>query len=92
MNGSHKITIDRDPQYAPCCLIICRVDPQDHSYNTRDEDATVLIQSDFEWPAVARTFGWAEPMDVPEEELVPLAGEFLDKSLGRIVDDPGYFP
>ncbi len=91
MNAAHKITVDRDPQFAPCCLIVCQVNPYDHSYSTRDESRTVLIQSDWQWPALARAFGWREPPEADESQQVQEAGQFLNECLGRIVDDPGYF-
>lgn len=58
------IAIDRDPDYAPCCYLVCRVKNPDageghYDWNTRDEKNTVLIQSDWDYPGLARTFGFA---------------------------------
>ena len=79
-----RITIDRDPGYAPCCYLICRVDERG-DWDTRDEANTALVQTDWDWPGVARTFGW----DGDDSDIAD-AGEFLDDHLGEIVDDPGY--
>jgi hypothetical protein len=85
------ITIDFDHAYAPCCYIICRVNEVDGSYSTRDEESTILICTDWEWPQVAEWFGWRMPKDMGPEEAIPLAGAYLDKNLGKCAEDPGYF-
>ena len=80
-----RIAVDRDPGYAPCCYLVCRVDSRGN-WDTRDEANTVLVQTDWDWPGVARTFGW----DGDDGDITD-AGAFLDDHLGEIVDDPGYF-
>lgn len=42
-----KITLDSNPSDAPCCLKIVAENGKD-----------LLIQTDFDWPGVASTFGW----------------------------------
>jgi len=51
------ICVDTDSTYAPCSYLICRVRP-DGTYSTRDEANTVLVQTDWDYPALASTFGW----------------------------------
>jgi len=51
-----------------------------------DTGETILIQSDYDYPGVARTFGWDGDDDDTEG-----AAAFLDDSIGESVEDPGYF-
>lgn len=53
--------------------------------NLRTGD-TILIQSDQDYPGVARTFGWDGDDEQYEE-----AQQFLDEAIGKVVEDPGYF-
>lgn len=85
------IAIDRNTAYTPCCFIVCRVNPIDGDYSTRDEGGTVLVQSDWDWPTVAEQFGWHRPDGTTPEEAIPLAGAYLETVRGKVVDDPGYF-
>lgn len=99
------ITVDEDQQYAPCCYLICRVHgkPGSYDWDTRDEDNTVLVQTDFDWPGLASTFGWCPcecgetdgTVDCPHKtasEMIDSARQWLDDHLGQIfVEDPGYF-
>lgn len=55
---SDKITVVTDPSYAPGCFIICRVKRNGH-YNPRDEENTILVQTDWDFPGLASTFGWS---------------------------------
>lgn len=84
------IALERDPGYAPCCYLICRLvgEPGSLDWDTRDEENTVLIQTDWDWPGVARTFGWDG-----DDDDVSGAGDYLDDVAGAfvVVDDPGYF-
>jgi hypothetical protein len=58
--------------------------PQPHHKDY--ENSTVLIQSEDDLPALARTFGWSgEDLDTGA------AHTFLINHLGCKVDDPGYF-
>ena len=95
------ITVDRDPEYAPCAYLVCKVTgPKGRrDWNTRDESATVLIQTDYDWPGLASSFGWSPccgsgstdgTIACPDcgaqaGELIESAGEYLD----ALVDSPG---
>lgn len=48
-----RITLDANPSDAPCCVKIIAEDGRD-----------ILIQTDWEWPGIATTFGWSVS-DVP---------------------------
>lgn len=62
----------------------------------------ILIQTDWEYPATASTFGWI-PCSCGQtdgtvnckhktaSEMISEAGEYLDEHIGDVVDDPGYF-
>lgn len=54
-----------------------------------DTEEEQYIQSDYDFPGLARTFGWDG-----EDEDIAGAAEFLDSVDGSIIeiDDPGYFP
>lgn len=51
-----KITLDSNPEDAPCCLKIVAEDGRD-----------LLVQTDWEWPGVASSFGWSVADCKPEE-------------------------
>lgn len=85
------ITLERDRDYAPCCYIICRIfknERGEDTWDTRAEHHTRLIQTDWDWPGVARTFGWRG-----DDRDISGAGAYLDQihGFGRQVEDPGYF-
>lgn len=93
-----KITIERDPSYAPCGYLLV---PQGHG--TRDEGHTVLIDSDWDFPAIAGHLGFV-PCNQCEmtdgtvacehkttTEMIGAAMDFLDSHLGEPFEDPGYF-
>ena len=87
------IAVDRDEGFAPGCFILCRVTnpwagPSEYDWDHEDEKNTVLIQSDWDFSGVARTFGWAG-----EESDIQGASAFLDRCVedGKVVEDPGYF-
>lgn len=87
------IALDRDPQHAPCCYLICRVTNPDagegnYDWSTRDEANTVLVQTDFDYPGVARSFGWNG-----DDDDINGATDYLDRCVahGTVVEDPGYF-
>lgn len=68
------IALDRDPSYAPCCLFICRVTNPEageghYDWDTRDDQNTVLVQTDNDYPSIAAAFGWNCPgaEDSPED-------------------------
>lgn len=87
------IAVDRDAEYAPCSFLICRVKnpdagPGHYDWDTRDEGNTVLIQTDWDRPGVARTFGWSG-----DDADIEGATEYLDDCVenGKVVEDQGYF-
>lgn len=43
-----KITLDSNPSDAPCCLKI-----------TAENGQYLLVQTDWDWPGIASTFGWS---------------------------------
>ena len=67
-----------------------------------DDGRDILIQTDWDYPGVASTFGWC-PCDCGETDgtvdcphrtasaMISEAGEYLDDHIGDTVDDPGYF-
>ena len=46
----------------------------------------ILVAFDWDWPGVARTFGWSG-----DDDEIIAAGEYLDAHDGATADDPGYF-
>ena len=103
------ITVDRDPGYAPCSYLICRVrnTMAGKDWDTRDEENTVLVQTDWDFPGVASTFGWVPcfcnetdgTVDCRHKtalEMITSAAAYLDTLCGtngpeRYAADPGYF-
>ena len=75
------IKLLRDPAFAPCAFILARA-----PFDTRDEANTVLVQSDWDFPGIARTFGGSF-----EEDQIAEAGEWLHDNIGAEAEDPGYF-
>lgn len=76
----------------------------DHgTYLIEAEDGrTVLIQTDWDYPAVASVFGWQPcpcgetdgTVDCPHRtasEMIAEASQFLDAHIGDTAEDPGYF-
>lgn len=57
MSTVHNFKVMRDPSYAPCGFLIVRRNA-DGVFNTRSDANTVLVQSDWDFPGVARSFGW----------------------------------
>jgi hypothetical protein len=67
-----------------------------------DDGRDTLIQTDWDYPGVASTFGWSPcscgmtdgTVDCPHRtasEMIAEAREFLDAHIGATADDPGYF-
>lgn len=67
-----------------------------------DDGRSVLIQTDWDYPGTASTFGWRPcscgetdgTVDCPHRtasEMIASAAEFLDDHIGERVEDPGYF-
>ena len=80
-----RITIDENQQRAPGCFILCPVD-ENGNWDSEDDENTILIQQDTDFPSTARNFGWTGEDDNIEE-----AADYLDTAIGEIIDDPGYF-
>jgi hypothetical protein len=59
------ITVDHSVSYAPCCLILCKVTKGE--WDRYGED-TILVQTDWEYPAYARDFGWNMQSDGCEHQ------------------------
>jgi hypothetical protein len=55
-----KIVVVRDTDYAPVGFLVCKVKQGYCDIGNWDpsDDASVLIQSDWEYPSLAQTFGW----------------------------------
>lgn len=47
------IKVTRDPKYAPCGYLVMRA-----PFDKYDEQNTMLFQTDWDFPSLARTFGW----------------------------------
>lgn len=68
-----------------------------------DDGRDILIQTDYEYPAVASLFGWSPCEECRETDgtidcrhktastMISEAAEFLDDHIGESVEDPGYF-
>lgn len=87
------IAVDRDEKFAPCSFLICRVKNPEagsghYDWDTRDEKNTVLVQTDWDRPGLARTFGWSG-----DDADIEGATEYLDICVedGKVVEDQGYF-
>lgn len=55
-----------------------------------EQGASRLVQFDADFPSVARTFGWSGSGEETPESIRN-AYEFLERTVGARVDDPGYF-
>jgi hypothetical protein len=67
-----------------------------------DDGREILIQTDWDFPGVASTFGWSPcecgrtdgTVDCPHRAasaMIAEAAQYLDDHVGESVDDPGYF-
>lgn len=80
-----KIMLQLDASYGPGCFITARQLP-DGRCDLRDEANTVLIQSDWDFPGVARTFGASF-----EDGQIAEAAKWLAENIGAEAEDPEYF-
>lgn len=88
------IALDRDEKHAPGCFILCRVKnpdatPGHYDWDEYDERNALLVDRDWDFPALARTFGWDG-----EDRDVGGARELLYRCVeeARVaLDDRGYF-
>ena len=51
-----------------------------------DDGESLLIQSDWDYPGVAMSFGWAG-----DDNDISGAAAYLDDNVGATAEDPGYF-
>lgn len=74
---------------------MCKVfgEPGHYDWNEKDEENTSLVQSDYDFPGLASTFGLVIDDTLPMGEQIEHAQEYLDGCAvsGAVVDDPGYF-
>lgn len=68
----------------------------------RAEDGQELVQTDWDFPGIASTFGWQPcpcgrtdgTVDCPHRTasaMIAEAREYLKEHVGETADDPGYF-
>ena len=85
-----QITFKRCPTFAPVGFLIMPVGEE-------DPENSVLVDSDWDYPALAEEFGWpGYPANDghTESEYIAAAAEWLYEHAGdadMVVDDPGYF-
>lgn len=83
-----KIQLVHDSHFAPCAFLVVKVNDDGTLADYRtDESASVLVQSDWDLPSLAASFGWGGADTGTIEE----ASEWLFENEGAQVDDPGYF-
>jgi len=70
---------------------------------TSEDGRDILIQTDWDHPSVATTFGWIPCKDCDStdgtvdcdhkkaSDMIQEASQYLDEHEGETVDDPGYF-
>lgn len=80
------------PTDVPGCLAVI----------VNEENECILVQSDWDWPGIASTFGWV-PCPCGEtdgtidckhrkaSEMIQEAGRWIQDHYGEVVEDPGYF-
>ena len=67
-----------------------------------DDGEEILIQTDWDFPGIASTFGWSPchcgatdgTVDCPHKTasaMISEAAQYLDDHVGESVADPGYF-
>ncbi len=67
-----------------------------------EDGQDILIQTDFDFPGIASTFGWSPcecgatdgTVDCGHKtasQMIAEAQRFLDENIGQSVEDPGYF-
>lgn len=67
-----------------------------------DDGRDALVQSDWDYPGTARTFGWTACgcgatdgtvgcLHKTATEMIAAARTYLDDHIGASVEDPGYF-
>lgn len=68
----------------------------------REDGRDLLVQTDYDYPGLASTFGWS-PCSCGEtdgtvncshrtaDDMIAEARDFLQERVGQTTDDPGYF-
>jgi len=67
-----------------------------------EDGRDILIQSDWDYPGIASTFGWTpcecgatdgtvDCLHKTASQMIVEAQDYLDDHLGETMDDPGYF-
>jgi hypothetical protein len=67
-----------------------------------EDGRDILIQTDFDYPGIASTFGWSpcecgatdgtvDCRHKTASQMIAEAQAFLDDNIGQSVEDPGYF-
>ncbi len=80
-----KVTVDRDPGYAPCSYLLCVVDDEGN-YDTRDEQRTVLFDSDWDFPSLAGLYGYVPCECGGSDGTVPCCGKSVDQMMIEATD------
>lgn len=87
-----KIHLDMHPDDAPCCIKLIA-----------DNGEDILVQTDWDYPGIATTFGWNSPCKcgasdgtidcdcATAAEMIGQARDYLYENDGMEVEDPGYF-
>src|SRR6266702_1614898 len=82
--------------------LICQID-EETGCCLSDDHHSLLIQTDWDYPALASNFGFTPCADCHDtdgtvacahktaSEMIQQAARFLDDKLGAIVNDPDYF-
>ena len=71
-------------------------------YKIEDETKNILIQTDWDYPGLANSFGWQAckcgstdgTVDCEHKtatQMISEAADYLDSHEGMIINDPGYF-
>ncbi len=92
----------REPEYAPCGFLLCKVD-SDGDYDPYADD-TILVQSDWDFPGTATSWGFAPCEDDScgtdgtvdcahhsASDMISAAFDFLCEHGDTPIEDPGYF-
>ena len=79
------IKLMRDPGFAPNAFMLVR-QRADGSFSTRDEANAIPVETERDWPSLARAFGANfAPQQIAEAET------WLLENVGACTPDPGYF-
>jgi len=83
------VTIETDQKYAPCSYLLCQVADQNAIADIYDDDNTILYQTDWDFPGLARLLGAEiEDTDDPSEEIRQ-ATDWLDEHESEVFEIDG---